>query len=147
MVKTTLILGTVLAMLTPAPVHATTLDLSRRKYGAIMADAYYDTLAQCETGTNWQHSTRSYTGGLGINRGTAHRWSGHRNLARMTPRQQIRIADRIAFSGWTNKAGTYVWPVGPFGWGCVRKSATLRAYLCASHHRRVQKYRHRACHG
>lgn len=124
----------------------TTLDWSRKKYGAIMPDAYYDTIAQCETGTNWQHSTHSYTGGLGIYRGTAQRWSGRRNLAQLTPRQQIRIADRIAFSGWTNPAGEYVWPVGPFGWGTVRHGCghTLQ-YLCQSHHRRVQRYRARAC--
>lgn len=121
------------------------LDQSRTKYGAIMADAYYDGLARCETGANWAHSTRSYTGGLGIYRGTAHRWSGRRNLAGLTPRQQVRIADRIAFSGWTNRAGEYVWPVSPFGWGCVRKSRTLLAYLCHSKHPRVQKYRARAC--
>ena len=129
----------------PTTAHAHDLDLSRRKYGAIMADAYYDGLAQCETGTTWTHSTRTYTGGLGIHRGTAHRWSGRRNLAPLTPRQQIRIADRIAFSGWTNRAGEYVWPVGPFGWGCVKKSSHLLRYLCQSKHKRVQKYRARAC--
>jgi len=128
------------------PAHAgTDLDLSRRKYGAIMADAYYDGLAQCETGSTWTHSTRSYTGGLGIYRGTAYRWSGRRNLATLTPRQQVRIADRIAFSGWTNGAGEYVWPVGPFGWGCVKNSPRLLRYICQSRHKRVQKYRARAC--
>ena len=129
------------------PAHAgTDLDLSRRKYGAIMADAYYDGLAQCETNSTWTHSTRSYTGGLGIYRGTAHRWSGRRNLATLTPRQQVRIADRIAFSGWTNKAGEYVAPVGPFGWGAVRNGCgKMLRYLCQSRHKRVQKYRARAC--
>lgn len=132
-------------MTLPAPAHAHGLDLSRHKYGAIMADAYYDGLAQCETGGNWTHSTRSYTGGLGIYRGTAARWSGRRNLAGLTPRQQIRIADRIAFSGWERAGQDKVWPVGPFGWGCVRKTPQLLHYLCQSHHRRVQKYRARAC--
>lgn len=125
--------------------HAHGLDLSRVKYGAIMADAYYDGLAQCETGGNWAHSTRSYTGGLGLFRPTARRWSGKRDVAGLTPRQQVRIADRIAFSGWTNRAGEYVWPVGPFGWGCVKKTPRLLAYLCQSKHKRVQKHRARAC--
>lgn len=132
-------------MTQPTPALAHDLDLSRIKYGAIMADAYYDTLARCETAGNWQHSTRSYTGGLGIYRGTAYRWSGRRNLAGLTPRQQVRIADRIAFSGWTNRAGEFVWPVGPFGWGCVKRSQTLLRYLCQSRHHRVQKHRARAC--
>ena len=125
--------------------HAYGLDLSRAKYGAIMADAYYDGLAQCETGGNWAHSTRSYTGGLGLFRPTARRWSGKRDVAGLTPRQQVRIADRIAFSGWTNRAGEYVWPVGPFGWGCVKKTPRLLAYPCQSKHPRVQKHRARAC--
>lgn len=132
-------------MTTPTPALAHDLDLSRTKYGAIMADAYYDTLARCETAGNWQHSTRSYTGGLGIYRGTAQRWSGRRNLAGLTPRQQVRIADRIAFSGWERPGHDKVWPVGPFGWGCVKRSPTLLRYLCQSRHHRVQKYRSRAC--
>ena len=128
-----------------SPANAHSLDWSRRQYGAIMPDAYYNALARCETGSDWQHSTRSYTGGLGIYRGTAHRWSGHRNLAGLTPRQQVRIADRIAFSGWERPGREKVWPVGPFGWGCVKKSPTLLHYLCKSNHKRVQKHRARAC--
>ena len=135
--------------MTPTVAHAgTDLDLSRRKYGAIMADAYYDQVAKCETNLTLDkpYSSRSYTSPLGIHRGTAHRWSGKRDLTGLTPRQIVRIADRIAFSGWTNKAGVYVWPVGPFGWGTVRHGCgqTLR-YLCKSTHKRVQKYRARAC--
>lgn len=126
--------------------HAHGLDLSRAKYGAIMADAYYDGLAQCETGGNWAHSTRSYTGGLGIYRGTAHRWSGKRDVSKLTMRQQIRIADRIAFSGWTRPDGVHVWPVGPFGWGAVTAGCgQLLEHLCHARHRRVQKHRARAC--
>lgn len=135
--------------MTTTPAHASdALDLSRRKYGAIMADAYYDQIAQCETGLTLDktYNSKSYTSPLGIHRQTARRWSGHRDLAGLTPRQIVRIADRIAFSGWTNHAGEYVYPVGPFGWGTVRHGCgqTLR-YLCKSHHPRVQKYRARAC--
>ena len=35
-------------------------------YDGVLPDKYYDLLARCETGHNWAHSTRSYTGGLGI---------------------------------------------------------------------------------
>lgn len=132
---------------TPAHAHSD-LDLSRRKYGAIMPDAYYDQIARCETGLrlDQQYGSRTYTSPLGIHRGTAKRWSGHSNLDGMTPRQLVRIADRIAFSGWTNRAGEYVYPVGPFGWGTVRHGCgqTLQ-YLCKSTHKRVQKWRARAC--
>lgn len=134
-------------MSTPAYAHSN-LDWSRTKYGAILPDAYYDQIAQCETGLTLDqpYSSKTYTSPLGIHRGTARRWSGRRDLNGLTPRQIVRIADRIAFSGWTNPAGEYVWPVGPFGWGTVRHGCghTLQ-YLCESRHPRVQKYRARAC--
>ena len=135
--------------MTAQPANAgTDLDLSRRKYGAIMADAYYDQISKCETGLplGAPYNSKSYTSSLGIHKGTAQRWSGRRNLNGLTPRQLVRIADRIAFSGWTNHAGEYVYPVGPFGWGTVRHGCgqTLR-YLCQSRHKRVQKHRARAC--
>lgn len=133
----------------PAAAHHNGLDYSRRLYGAIMPDAYYHDLGRCETGGkrgNLQHSSRSYTGAFGIYRGTAARWSGKRDLTRLTMRQQIRIADRIAFSGWTRPDGTHVWPVGPFGWGAVKAGCgQLLKHLCHARHRRVQKHRARAC--
>jgi hypothetical protein len=129
---------------TPTPSHPH-LDWSRKKYGAILPDKYYDSLAQCETGGNWNHSTRSYTGGLGIHRQTFRRWSKYQSAKGLTPRQQVRVADAIAFSGYTTRDGTHIWRVGPFGWGCVRGSALLKAYICKSNHPKVVRYRKRAC--
>lgn len=120
------------------------LDMSRRKYGAIMPDAYYDRLAQCETGGNWNHSTRNYTGGLGIHRHTFRRWSKYRSARGLTPRQQVRVADAIAFSGYTTKTGEFVWRVGPWGWACLRRTPILQQYICASHHPKVQRWK-RGC--
>ncbi len=123
------------------------LDMSRRKYGAILPDHYYDGLAMCETAGDWNHSTRSYTGGLGINRGTFARWSNRsprRGARGMTPREQIRVADRIAFSGYQPSDGAFVWPVGPWGWGCLKGRKSLQRYICASTHWRVQKWK-RGC--
>lgn len=132
------------------PTHAQ-LDLSRRKYSGILADAYYDQIARCETnlvlGTPYKPGKySSYTSALGIHKRTALRWSGRSNLNPLRPRQLVRIADRIAFAGWTNRAGEYVWPVGPFGWSTVRHGCgqTLH-YLCHSTHPKVQKWRGRAC--
>lgn len=134
----------------PAAAHDR-LPTSRAKYGGILPDAYYDGLATCETGIrnpngkgsvpNWKHSTRNYTGGLGIYRGTAARWSGHRNLAKFTPRKQVEIADRIAFTGWTNRKGEHVWRVGPWGWACLKQRKSLQAFICASKHRLVQRWK------
>jgi hypothetical protein len=132
--------------MTPSPASAHTLDTSRRQYGAILPDDYYRALGRCETAGNLKHSSRSYTGIFGIYRGTAYRWSGKRDLSGLTMRQQIRIADRIAFSGYTRKDGRYVWPVGPFGWGAVSSGCSnLLEHICHATHKRVQKHRARAC--
>ena len=134
--------------MTPTAHAHSNLDWTRRHYSGIMPDAYYDQIAQCETGLTLDkpYGSRTYTSPLGVHRQTAYRWSGRRDLAGLTPRQLVRIADRIAFAGWTNHAGEYVYPVGPFGWGTVRHGCghTLQ-YLCQSHHRRVQRWRARAC--
>jgi hypothetical protein len=92
---------TILALAPVSPVDASkpadrtsaTPETSRRKYGAILPDKYYDTLAQCETGSNWNHNTRSYTGGLGIYKPTFRRWSKYHSARGLTPRQQVRVAD------------------------------------------------------
>ena len=132
-----------------APVSAhSPLDMSRAKYAGVLPDQWYDDVARCETNTKLgqPYGTRTYTSPLGINRSTAHRWSGKRNLNSLSPAQIVNVADRIAFLGWTNKSGEYVWPVGPFGWGVVRSGCmhTL-AHLCKSTVKKVQKYRSRAC--
>jgi hypothetical protein len=147
--KTTLAIAMTGALLigtaTPADAHHSKLERSRKKYGAILPDAYYDGLAQCETGGDWQHSTLNYTGGLGIARGTAARWSGRRKLELLPPKKQVEIADRIAFTGWDNpKTGKHKWRVGPWGWGCLKQSRHLQRYICASNHKLVARWK-RGC--
>jgi hypothetical protein len=132
-------------LLTPA--EASAHGTTHKEFRGVMPDSYYLSLATCETGLpgtnkpNWKHSTRSYTGGLGIHRGTAARWSGKRDLAKLTPRQQVAIADRIAFKGWTRPDGKHVWRVGPFGWGCLKQSPKLQKMICDSHHPLVSKWK------
>jgi hypothetical protein len=123
------------------PVQGVSADHINSKYGGIMPDSYYRTLATCETGKNWKHSTLNYTGGLGIYRRTAWRWSGHRNIGKFSARKQVQIADRIAFRGWTNKKGQYVAPVGPWGWGCIKLRPSLQRDICKSKHQKVQKWK------
>jgi hypothetical protein len=140
---------TALLVMNASPVSAhSPLDMSRAKYAGLLPDQYYDDVSRCETNTKLgqPYGTRTYTSPLGINRSTAHRWSGKRDLNSLTPAQIVNVADRIAFLGWTNKKGEYVWPVGPFGWGVVRSGCmhTL-AHLCKSTVKKVQKYRARAC--
>lgn len=120
-----------------------------RKYRGVMPDAYYRDLGRCETGGKRgkvRHASRNYTGAFGIYRGTARRWAGTPTLAHKTYRQQIKIADRIAFTGWTNRRGERVYPVGPFGWGAVTANCRgLLKHLCRATHPKAQKYRARAC--
>lgn len=127
-----------------AEAHHTNQE-TRREFRGVLPDAYYRGLSQCETGGDWAHSTRSFTGGLGISRRTAHRWSGKRNLAKLTPRQQVEIADRIAFTSWINPEGEKVWRVGPWGWGCLKQSKYLQGFICRSKVPSVQRWK-RNCH-
>ena len=126
-----------LLMATPAQAGS----IYHRNYHGVLPDAYYDGLAMCETGGNWNHSTRSYTGGLGIYRGTFKRWSNHSSAKGMTPREQVRVADAIAFKGHTDPNGNHVWRVGPWGWGCLKNSPRLQAFICRSAHPLVRKWK------
>ena len=111
------------------------------RYRGILPDQYYHSLARCETGRNWSHSTRSYTGGLGIYRGTWRRWSNSSSAKGKTARYQVKVADKIAFLGHTEPDGEFVWPVGPWGWGCVKHSANLQGFICRSQHKVVKKWK------
>jgi hypothetical protein len=133
--------------------HHTTPKENRKEYRGIMPDRYSNDLGKCETGGtkgesrgNTQHATRNYTGAFGIYRGTARKWAGRPSLASMTYREQVDVADRIAFKGWTNKRGKYIGPVGPFGWGAVSSNCRgLLEQLCRATHPKAHKYRERAC--
>jgi hypothetical protein len=134
-----------LATATPAEAHHSKLETSRKEFRGILPDAYYKGLATCETGLDWKHSTLNYTGALGIARGTAWRWSGHRDLTKFSPRKQVEIADRIAFRGWDNpRTGKHVWRVGPWGWACLKNKPELQRYICASNHKLVARWK-RGC--
>jgi hypothetical protein len=132
--------------LTPATAQAKN-DNSHKKYHGVLPDAYYDALGTCESGLpgtnepNWKHSTRSYTGGLGIARQTFRRWSNHSSAKGMTPREQVRVADAIAFKSHIEPDGTKVWRVGPWGWGCLKARKSIQRYICQSRHPLVQKWK------
>jgi len=132
--------------LTPATAHAKN-DNSHKEYRGVLPDAYYQALGTCETGLpgtnepNWKHSTRSYTGGLGIHRSTFRRWSNHSSAKGMTPREQVRVADAIAFKSHIEPDGTKIWRVGPWGWGCLKARKSIQRYICQSRHPLVQKWK------
>ena len=128
--------------LTPVTAKAQTDD-SHSKYHGVLPDKYYDFLARCETSGDWNHSTKTYTSGLGINRRTFQRWSNHTSAKGMTPRQQVKVADAIAFLGHTEPDGEYVWPVGPYGWSVIKyqNCMNLRQFICRSKHPKVQRWK------
>ena len=132
------------ATFTATPATAAAQRDTFDKYHGVLPDQYYDALARCETGGNWQHSTRSYTGGLGIYRGTWKRWSDSSSAKGKTPAQQVKVADAIAFKSHINPDGTKVWRVGPWGWGCVKGQKSLQAFICKSRHKDVARWR-RGC--
>ena len=132
------------ATFTASPASAAAQRDPHEKYHGVLPDAYYDGLARCETGANWKHSTRSYTGGLGIYRGTWQRWSDSSSAKDKTPAQQVKVADAIAFKSHINPDGTKVWRVGPWGWGCLKGQKSLQAFICKSRHTLVARWK-RGC--
>lgn len=119
-------------------------------HGLVMPPKFYKSLAQCETGKNpdgslnWDHQSRSYTGGFGIYRGTWKRWSNSSSAKGKSPRYQAEIVDNIAFQGFTRPDGTFQWPVGPWGWGAIKAGCMgLDDMICNSKHPKVQKWKGR----
>jgi hypothetical protein len=139
LIKKLMALTLILALSTPA--HASAAINTHAKYKGVLPDAYYDQLAQCETGGNWQHSTKSYTGGLGINRQTFRTWSNYNSAKGLTPAQQVKVADAIAFKSHVERSGRKVWRVGPWGWGCLKGQKHLQKFICQSRHKDVQRWK------
>ena len=108
-----------------------------------MPKKWYVKLAQCETGNNTRHSTRSYVTAFGIYRRTWDNWNNtpNRKAHLLTFAQQARGVDRIAFYGHTEN-GRYRWPVGLYGWGAIKNNCNgLNDDLCKSTHPSVIKIR------
>jgi len=116
-----------------------------KSYGdeLVMPWQWYKRLAQCETDSRWHTSTRNYTSGYGIAKGTWRRYSNSSNADRYTPLEQARIVDRIAWLGHTEPDGEYVWPVGPYGWAVVKSQncMNLQQFICRSTHPKVQRWK------
>ena len=116
-----------------------------KSYGdeLVMPWRWYKRLAQCETDSRWHTSTRNYTSGYGIAKGTWQRFSNSSDADRYTPLEQARIVDRIAWLGFTNDTGEYVWPVGPYGWAVIKSQNCmgLQQFICRSTHPKVKRWK------
>jgi len=87
-----------------------TLARAEREAQAGIPDAYWDRMAQCETGGDWSMVGPRYSGGLGFYNGTWDSFGGREFAARAgqaTREQQIVVANRVAND------------VGLSGWGCL----------------------------
>ena len=128
-------------ILSEAPVSAskTPKDIE----ALVMPWRFYLRVARCETNSRWYTSTRNYTSGYGIAKGTWMRYSNSSNADRYTPVEQARIVDRIAFLGHTEPSGEYVHPVGPYGWSVIKKQncMNLQQFICRSPHPKVQRWK------
>lgn len=113
----------------------------------VLAEHFYYRLAQCETGSKWNHETRSYTSAFGIAKGVWLRYSHSTSATRYTPRQQAMVVDRIAFTGFDD-GKQFIHPVGPWGWGAIRTQncMNLQSFICKSRKPIVQKWK-RNCSG
>ena len=138
LIKKLMALTLILAL--SAPAHASAAADPHAKYHGVLPDAYYDALMRCET-NNWNHSTRSYTGGLGINRQTWRTWSDSNSAKGKTPAQQVKVADAIAFKSHINPDGRKVWRVGPWGWGCLKREKSLQVFICKSSNKLVARWK------
>ena len=110
-------------------------------YDLVMDWRFYRRLSQCETGSDVNHSTKTYTGMFGIARGTWQRWSNRSSAKGLTAIQQAHVVDNIAWEGHHTN-GVYKWPVGPWGWGAVKANCMgLQDLICKAKHPKVQRWK------
>lgn len=102
----------------------------------VASTRYWNRVAQCETGSNWQNGGQ-YSGGLGIYINTWISYGG-RQFAdvphKATKLQQIVVANRISVLGFQTKNKYITFddrinnrpyfqnPVGFTGWGCIKNT-------------------------
>jgi hypothetical protein len=134
---------TIAATLAGTLVFAAPAEARSAFAGLAVGDArFYIRLAQCETGSNFQHETRSYTSGFGIAKGVWMRYSHSSTAKNATPREQAIVVDRIAFLGFDD--GRRFWhPVGPWGWGAIKKQncMQLQSFICRSKRAEVARWK------
>jgi len=98
-------------------------------------------LAQCETGNNTAHKTRSYVGAFGFAKPTWRMFSDTSPTwaHKLSWDQQARVLDRAFWFGWRNKG-----PVGPWGHGCFKRywqtNAKLRHTVCNNRKHQVRRW-------
>ncbi len=120
--------------------YAPTLERHTRP---MAPDSFWQTMARCETGNNWQNGGE-YAGGLGIYVGTWGQWGG-REFAptpdQATPAEQIIVANRVSTQGWMRPDGRFERPVGFSGWGCLKTIGRPRLMMFTTESLLSQRFR------
>jgi hypothetical protein len=120
--------------------YAPTLERHTRP---MAPDSFWQSIARCETGNNWQNSGE-YAGGLGIYVGTWGQWGG-REFAptpdQATPAEQIIVANRVSTQGWMRPDGRSERPVGFSGWGCLKTIGRPRLMMFTTESLLSQRFR------
>jgi hypothetical protein len=120
--------------------YAPTLERHTRP---MAPDSFWQVMARCETGNNWQNGGE-YAGGLGIYVGTWGQWGG-REFAptpdQATPAEQIIVANRVSTQGWMRPDGRLERPVGFSGWGCLKTIGRPRLMMFTSESLLSQRFR------
>jgi len=92
--------------------------------------SYWDKVAWCETHGNWQDGGM-WGGGLGIATTSWRNYGGYQfasHPARATRKEQIEVANRIAVNGYIRSDGSFQFPAGYGGWGCIRAKKYLHPH-------------------
>jgi hypothetical protein len=118
-----------------------TLTAPPSQWNQTMPRAWYVALAQCETGNNTTHSTRSYVGAFGFYRRTWDLFADTpaRKATRLTFNQQARVLDRAFWYGHTER-GRFQHPVGPWGHGCYKMSKSAQQAVCNHRKHQVRRW-------
>ena len=120
--------------------YAPTLERHTRP---MAPDSFWQVMARCETGNNWQNGGE-YAGGLGIYVGTWGQWGG-REFAptpdQATPAEQIIVANRVSTQGWMRPDGRLERPVGFSGWGCLKTIGRPRLMMFTAESLLSQRFR------
>lgn len=119
-------------------------NATTRFEGLVLPPKFYEALAQCETGKDWKHETRTYTSAFGITRSAFKKYSDVNRGSKLSPREQAIVVDRLAFTGFQD-GDRFNPPVGPWGFGAIRiqNCMNLQSYICESKKPIVQKYKKR----
>ena len=130
MIRRAVIAAVIVTTLTASPVQA--------RWNHPMPYDWYVDLAHCESGTGPDSPGTpltvgpSYTGYFGIHKQTWRRWADSPDARGLSFAAQARVADRIAWYGHVED-GKKVWPVGPYGWGSIKRNCrNLATRLCHS---------------